>query len=103
MERLRRAPQPVSSLDPKILSVLVRAQVELLRTLRRTLAELEAAIRARLAECEKAALLASLPRVGQVNLAQIVAEVGPILERRERRAGLRRGGSLAGHPGVGQA
>jgi len=83
VERLREAPQPISPLDPEILAVLVEAQVGLLRTLRGTLADLEAALKVRLAGCEKARLLASLPRVGEVNLAQIVAEVGPILERAE--------------------
>jgi transposase len=83
LARLREAPQPASPLAPEVLRVLVRAQVSLMRTILAGLADLEAAISARLAVCAKAALLASLPRVGQVNLAQIVAEVGPILERTE--------------------
>jgi transposase len=83
LERLREAPQPVSPLDPEVLAVLVEAQVTLLRAVLGTLADLEAAIKVRLAGCKKAMLLASLPRVGEVNLAQIVAEVGPILERAE--------------------
>jgi len=81
--RLREAPQPASPLDPEVLRVLIEAQVRVLRTVLATLADLEAAISARLAVCEHAALLASLPRVGEVNLAQILAEVGPILERAE--------------------
>jgi len=83
LARLREAPRPASPLDPEVLRILVEAQVRVLRTVVATLADLEAAIGERLAGCEKAALLASLPRVGQVNLAQIVAEVGPILERAE--------------------
>jgi transposase len=47
-----------SGSTPETLTELVLAQVRLLRT-----------------------LLAPMPRIGEVNLVQIVAEVGPILER----------------------
>ena len=43
--------------------------------------ELEAAITTRIASHPRAKLLASLPRVGTINLAQLLAEVGPILDR----------------------
>jgi transposase len=59
----------------------VRAQVQLLRALVGTIAELEAAIAKRVAYHPRAKLLASLPGVGTINLAQLLAEVGPILNR----------------------
>jgi transposase len=79
--RLRAAPAAVARLDPEVLAECVRAQARLLRTLLATIADLDRAIAAALPEHPKAALLAPLPRVGEVNLAQILAEVGPVLER----------------------
>jgi transposase len=81
LERLRRAPAPSSPLTPETLAKLVDAQVAVLRALLDTIAGLDQAITASLFTHPKAKLLASLPRVGKVNLAQILAEVGPILER----------------------
>jgi transposase len=81
LARLRAAPVAVGRLDPKVLAECVRAQVRLLRTLLATLAGLGRALAAALPEHPKAAVLAPLPRIGQVNLAQILAEVGPILDR----------------------
>jgi len=46
-----------------------------------TIAELDAAIAKRVATYPRAKLLASLPGVGTINLAQLLAEVGPILDR----------------------
>ena len=75
-------PQPPPlGLAPETLTELVRAQVRLLRTLLGTIADLDRALAAGLVGHAKARLLASMPRIGEVNLAQIVAEVGPILER----------------------
>lgn len=81
LQRLRSAPEPTQALGPEVLAELVRAQVRLLRSLLRTIAELDRAMGAALLEHSKAALLAPLPRIGEVNLAQVVAEVGPILDR----------------------
>lgn len=81
LQRLRSAPEPTQALGPEVLAELVRAQVRLLRSLLRTIAELDRAMGAALLEHSKAALLAPLPRIGEINLAQIVAEVGPILDR----------------------
>ena len=53
----------------------MHAQVRALRTLMETIAGLDRALGALLLEHPKAELLASLPRIGKVNLAQIVAEV----------------------------
>jgi transposase len=81
LARLRAAPAPVARLDPEALAECVRAQARLLRALLGGIADLDRAIAAALPEHPKAALLAPLPRVGEVNLAQLLAEVGPILDR----------------------
>lgn len=81
VERLRSAPEPTEALSSEILAELVRAQVRLLRTLLATIADLDRAMGAALLEHSKAQLLAPLPRIGEVNLAQIIGEVGPILAR----------------------
>lgn len=81
VERLRAAPEPAQALTPETLGELVRAQVRLLRSLLGTIADLDRAMGAALLEHAKAQLLAPMPRIGEVNLAQIVGEVGPILDR----------------------
>lgn len=81
LERLRSAPRPVASLDPEIVAELVRAQARLLRTLLDTIADLERALAAGVTQHDKARTLAPLPRIGEINLGQVVGEVGPILER----------------------
>ena len=81
LERLRCAPQPTQALSSETLAELVGAQVRLLRSLLGTIADLDRAMGAALLEHAKAQLLAPMPRIGEVNLAQIVAEVGPILAR----------------------
>jgi transposase len=81
VERLRSAPEPTEALSSEILAELVRAQARLLRTLLATIADLDRAMGAALLEHSKAQLLAPLPRIGEVNLAQIIGEVGPILAR----------------------
>jgi transposase len=81
LARLRSAPTAPTGIPPATLATLVRAQVELLQTLFGTIAELEAAIAKRVATHPRAKLLAVLPGVGTINLAQLLAEVGPILDR----------------------
>jgi transposase len=81
LERLRAAPEPVAVLSPEVLTDAVRAQVRVLRSLLATIADLDRAIGALLLDHPKARLLAPMPRIGEVNLGQIVAEVGPILTR----------------------
>jgi len=81
LERLRRAPTAPGRLDPEVLAELVRHQVCLPRTLLHTGKELEHAIAAVLPDHAKARILAGLPRIGDgVNLAQVLSEVGPILD-----------------------
>jgi transposase len=54
-----------------------------LRTLHATIVDTENLIAARLAEHPRAQLLRQLPGVGVINLAQLLAEVGPFLDRVE--------------------
>lgn len=79
--RLRRAPVAPAVLEPAVLAELIRAQVRLLAGLLETIADLDRCLRAALIDHPKAQLLKSLPRIGEINLAQVVAEVGPILDR----------------------
>jgi len=83
LARLREAPRPVHALDPEIISELVLAQARLLRTLLSSIADLDRAIAATLDQHSKAQILKPLPRVGTINLGQLVAEVGPLLDRTE--------------------
>jgi transposase len=79
--RLRAAPTAPVGFPPEVLTELVGAQVRLLRTLLATITDLDRALAAGLLGHTKARLLETLPRIGEVNLAQVVAEVGPILDR----------------------
>jgi len=81
LARLRETPQPVHTLDPEVVSELVLAQTRLLRTLLNTISDLDRAIAATLDQHTKAQLLSPLPRVGTINLGQLIAEVGPLLDR----------------------
>lgn len=81
IQRLRDAPEPTEALPAETLTELVRAHVRLLRTLLCTIADLDRAMGAALLEHTKAQLLAPMPRIGEINLAQIVGEIGPILDR----------------------
>lgn len=81
LQRLRSAPEPTGVLEDRTLAELVAAQTRLLHTLLATIADLDRAIGAALLDHTKATLLAPMPRIGEINLAQVVAEVGPILDR----------------------
>jgi transposase len=81
--RLRRAPRPASMLPVDLLTGLVTAHITQLRTALQVLRELESLIAAQVTAHPYAHLFAAMPRIGTLNLAQIVAEVGPILERAE--------------------
>jgi len=81
LARLRAAPIPPVGLAPAVLAQLVTTQVQLLRSLQATIGELETAIKQRVAQHPRAKFLRGLPGVGTINLAQLLAEVGPILDR----------------------
>lgn len=78
--RLRNAPAPVSRLGEETITALVHAQVAVIRALKTAICELEDQIDTALAAHTWAALIKDLPRVGTVNLAQIIGEIGPLLE-----------------------
>jgi transposase len=79
--RLRHAPSPAGCLTDEVLAGLVKAHVVHLRTVLGTLAEMNKTINGVLGEHSYASLFSALPRIGRLNLAQVVGEVGPILER----------------------
>jgi len=81
LERLRTAPTPKRPLDPDCLRDLVRCQTRLVRTLLHTISSLDAAISALIGEHPKATVIQSLPRSGTISAAQLLAELGPILDR----------------------
>lgn len=81
LARLRAAPTATNGVQTEVLTEVLRAQVRLLRSLLGSIDDLDHAILAALPSHPKTALLAPLPRIGQINLAQILAEVGPILDR----------------------
>lgn len=81
LARLREAPQPAYPLDPDVVAELVQAQLRLVRTLLASIAELDRAIAAILDQHAQARLLRPLPRVGTISLGQLVAEIGPLLDR----------------------
>jgi len=81
LQRLRSAPEPTGVLNDQTLTELIRAQVRHLRSLLTTIADLDRAAGAALLEHPKARLLAPMPRIGEINLAQVIAELGPILDR----------------------
>lgn len=81
LERLRSAAIAPVGLDPNVLTELIRAQTVLIESALATIARLDAAIGALLLAHPKAELLTPLPRIGEINLAQIIAEIGPLLDR----------------------
>ena len=81
LARLRQAPRPAHLLDPEIVGELMHAQLRLVRTLLTSTADLDRAIAAALDQHAKAQLLRPLPRVGTISLGQLIAEVGPLLDR----------------------
>lgn len=82
LARLRAAPQPAQpAVSDTVAEQLVTAQVALLRSLLTTISDLNSAIETATAAHPRAGLFAQLPRVGRIHLAQLLAEIGPILDR----------------------
>jgi transposase len=79
--RLRAAPTPASRLGQDTIADLVHLQTGLVRSLKNAITTADKTIAAALERHPYAPLLAALPRVGTINLAQIIGEIGPILER----------------------
>ncbi|WP_270890024.1 IS110 family transposase [Pedococcus sp. 5OH_020] len=83
LARLRSAPVTAVGLPEQTVRIMVDAQVAVLRALQAAITDVEATIAARVANHPRARLLERLPGVGTINLAQLLAEVGPILDRVE--------------------
>jgi transposase len=81
LARLRAEPQAPLALPAATLAAMVRAHVQQLRTLQAAITGIERLIADRVASHPRARLLRDLPGVGTINLAQLLAEVGPILDR----------------------
>ena len=81
LARLRSEPQAPLTLPAATLAAMVSAHVQQLRTLQAAIAGIERLIAERVAAHPRARLLRDLPGVGTINLAQLLAEVGPILDR----------------------
>jgi len=81
LQRLRTAAIAPVGLDPIVLTELVQAQTTLIESALGSIAQLDAAIGAQLLVHPKAELLQPLPRIGEINLARIIAEIGPLLDR----------------------
>lgn len=81
LERLRAAPITASRLSQAILTRLIGVQVRLVRVIRATIRELDTAIAEAITTHPWAELIAGLPRIGTINLGQIIGEIGPLLER----------------------
>ena len=79
--RLRAAPVSADPIAPVVLTAIVRASVAQIRALNTEIAQLERDLATTLAAHPKSGLLQTLPRVANVSLAQLIAEVGPLLER----------------------
>ena len=79
--RLRAAPVAPAGLPTATLAAMVTTQVQLLRTLQQLISDTERLIAARVVAYPRTRMLADLPGVGMINLAQLLAEVCPILDR----------------------
>ncbi len=88
LERLRTAPTPASRLGQATIARLVGIQVRLVRALRATIRELDTSIAKALTDHPYAELIAGLPRIGTINLGQVIGEIGPMLERADSCAQL---------------
>jgi transposase len=79
--RINAAPRAASRLRPEVVATLVKVQVGQVRAIVDAIRTLEDAIKQVLDVHPYAELFRTLPRVGTVNLAQIIGEIGPMLER----------------------
>jgi transposase len=81
LARLRAAPLAPVALPAATLTAMAGAHVRQLRSLQAAITGIEHLIATRVAAYPRTRLLARLPGVGTLNLAQLLAEVGPILDR----------------------
>ena len=81
IERLRAAPSAASRLSEAVVAQLVLVQVQLVQGIRTTIRLLDKSIADAVETHPYAPLFATMPRIGKVNLGQIIGELGPLLER----------------------
>ena len=81
--RLRTAPASANPVSPKVLESIVCGSVAQISLLNTENAFLERDLADALAAHPKTPLLKTLPRVANVSLAALIAEIGPLLERCE--------------------
>jgi len=80
LERLRSAPEGVCGVEAEARADAVRSMVRVMRSLNRSIKDLERAVLAHLGEHPDAEVFTSLPRSGQINAAQMLAEWGDCRE-----------------------
>lgn len=80
IERLRSAPTAANPIAPEVLAAVVAGSVAQIQVLNTEIARLERSIAVALDKHPKAGLLENLPRAATVSLAQLIAEVGPLLD-----------------------
>lgn len=81
VERLRAAPVSADPIAPAVLTAIVGSSVAQIRMLNTEIAQLERELGTVLAAHPKTSVLETLPRVAKVSLAQLIAEIGPLLDR----------------------
>jgi transposase len=81
LERMRGAPVAATSVNHDVIGAIVTAQVAVVKAMQTAISDLDAVIAEKVARHPYAHLLAHLPRIGVLNLGQIIGEVGPLLER----------------------
>ncbi len=80
LERLRAAPEGVSGVEAEARADTVRAMVVVMRSLNASIKDLKRSVVAHLGEHPDAEIFTSLPRSGQINAAQMLAEWGDCRE-----------------------
>lgn len=83
IKRLRAAPTAATPVSAATLAAIVMGSVAQIRVLNAEIDRLEKTIEGALANHPKATVLAALPRAATVSLAQLIAEIGPLLDRCE--------------------
>jgi transposase len=76
LERLHGAPEGIYGVEAEARADAVRAMVRVMRSLLRSIKDLDRAVVAHLGEHPDAEVFTSLPRSGQINAAQMLAEWG---------------------------
>ncbi|MBP1054588.1 transposase [Rhodococcus qingshengii] len=77
--RLRAAPAAANPIAPKVLEAIIRGSIAQIALLNTEIARLEHELADALAAHPKTVLFESLPRVANVSLAALIAEIGPCL------------------------